>query len=148
MRLVIAGKARQEIAETLEVNLNTLSQHFYRIYAKLGVANRVEALLLCQKHLTPTVEPSQQLQAERSGTHDEELWNAGNPLRQVNLLNHRIAVCHAITATIRNQPGTILLAFYDVQKQSFSVLFKPTQGRRRILNFDDTGWQALLQQIR
>jgi DNA-binding CsgD family transcriptional regulator len=42
LRLVAAGKSNQEIADTLVISRNTVLRHVNHLYAKTGVANRVE----------------------------------------------------------------------------------------------------------
>ncbi|HLG11709.1 MAG TPA: alpha/beta fold hydrolase [Dehalococcoidia bacterium] len=43
LRLVAAGKSNQQIADELVISLFTVNRHVSNIYAKTGVANRVEA---------------------------------------------------------------------------------------------------------
>lgn len=42
--LVTQGKRNREIAQTLGVSEATVENHLHRIYRKLGVTNRVEAV--------------------------------------------------------------------------------------------------------
>lgn len=43
LRLLVAGRSRQEIAEALVISINTVKTHLQRIYQKLQVASRFEA---------------------------------------------------------------------------------------------------------
>jgi DNA-binding CsgD family transcriptional regulator len=45
-RLVCQGRRNQEIADTLFISLQTVKDHNYRVYRKLGVRNRVELVNL------------------------------------------------------------------------------------------------------
>jgi DNA-binding CsgD family transcriptional regulator len=44
LRLIVAGKSNQQIADELVLSLNTVIRHVTHIYAKAGVANRAEAV--------------------------------------------------------------------------------------------------------
>jgi DNA-binding CsgD family transcriptional regulator len=46
LRLVVAGKTNPEIADRLFITYRTVTTHLTHIYAKLGVANRTEAVAL------------------------------------------------------------------------------------------------------
>jgi DNA-binding CsgD family transcriptional regulator len=50
LRLVAAGKSNQQIADALVISLNTVARHMGNVFAKLGVANRVEAASFAAKH--------------------------------------------------------------------------------------------------
>jgi DNA-binding CsgD family transcriptional regulator/tetratricopeptide (TPR) repeat protein len=50
LRLVAVGKSNQQIADTLVISLNTVARHMGNIFAKLGVANRVEAAHFAAQH--------------------------------------------------------------------------------------------------
>jgi DNA-binding CsgD family transcriptional regulator len=50
LRLVAAGKSNQQIADALVISLNTVARHMGNIFAKLGVANRVEAASFAAQH--------------------------------------------------------------------------------------------------
>jgi len=43
--MVAEGLPNQEISSTLGVSLHTVKNHLFRIYAKLGISNRVELVL-------------------------------------------------------------------------------------------------------
>ena len=40
--MVTSGLSNKEVAERLDISHRTVGNHLYRIYAKLGVASRVE----------------------------------------------------------------------------------------------------------
>ena len=44
-QMVAEGLPNQEISSTLGVSLHTVKNHLFRIYAKLGISNRVELVL-------------------------------------------------------------------------------------------------------
>jgi LuxR family maltose regulon positive regulatory protein len=44
LRLVVAGKSNQEVAETLVISLGTAKWHVHNILQKLGVSNRPQAI--------------------------------------------------------------------------------------------------------
>ncbi|HNT73452.1 MAG TPA: LuxR C-terminal-related transcriptional regulator [Anaerolineae bacterium] len=44
LRLIAANLSNQDIADTLVVSLNTIKTHIQRLYGKLGVSNRLEAV--------------------------------------------------------------------------------------------------------
>jgi LuxR family maltose regulon positive regulatory protein len=44
LRLLAAGRSNQEIADALYVTVGTVKTHTHRIYAKLGVRGRTEAI--------------------------------------------------------------------------------------------------------
>jgi DNA-binding CsgD family transcriptional regulator len=50
LRLIAAGKSNREIAEALVISYNTVERHINHIFAKTGVANRVEAATYAQRH--------------------------------------------------------------------------------------------------
>jgi DNA-binding NarL/FixJ family response regulator len=50
MTLVSRGARNAEIAEALHVTEKTVKNHINRIFRELGAANRVEAVLLWQRH--------------------------------------------------------------------------------------------------
>jgi DNA-binding CsgD family transcriptional regulator len=50
LRLVIDGKPNREIEELLFISENTVRNHIYNIYKKLGVKNRLELLNLLRRH--------------------------------------------------------------------------------------------------
>ena len=45
LRLLAAGLSNQEIAEKLVISLSTIKTHITRIYSKLDVASRTQAIL-------------------------------------------------------------------------------------------------------
>lgn len=49
-RQLLAGKTNKEIAETLFLTIGTVKNYITSIYNKLGVTDRVEAVLLLQKY--------------------------------------------------------------------------------------------------
>jgi len=50
LRLIAAGKSNQRIADELVISLNTVIRHVSNIFAKTGVANRVEAATYATRH--------------------------------------------------------------------------------------------------
>jgi len=46
LRLVVAGKTNQQISAALEISEKTVEKHLRGLFAKLGVASRVEAAVL------------------------------------------------------------------------------------------------------
>jgi len=50
MELVSKGISNKEIANTLNISLNTLKVHIRNLYGKMGVENRTQALLKLNKH--------------------------------------------------------------------------------------------------
>jgi DNA-binding CsgD family transcriptional regulator len=50
LRLLAAGKGNREIAEALVISPNTVERHINHIFAKTGVANRVEAATYAHRH--------------------------------------------------------------------------------------------------
>ena len=45
LTLLVQGKSNSSIAENLCLSKRTVDNHLYRIFAKLGVSSRVEAVL-------------------------------------------------------------------------------------------------------
>jgi len=45
LRLIATGRTNAEIAEELDIKLATVKTHINRIYQKLGVRNRTQALI-------------------------------------------------------------------------------------------------------
>ena len=50
LRLLAQGKSNREIAEALFISYNTVERHINHIFAKTGVANRVEAATYAHRH--------------------------------------------------------------------------------------------------
>lgn len=50
LRLLVAGRSNAEIAERLFISRRTATTHISRIYAKLDVASRAEAIALAHRH--------------------------------------------------------------------------------------------------
>ena len=50
LRLVAAGRSNPEIAAALFISPRTATTHVSRLYAKLGVASRAEAIALALRH--------------------------------------------------------------------------------------------------
>jgi pimeloyl-ACP methyl ester carboxylesterase/DNA-binding CsgD family transcriptional regulator len=50
VRLVVAGKSNQEIADELVISLNTVRRHVSNIFDKTGTANRTEAAIYARDH--------------------------------------------------------------------------------------------------
>ena len=50
LRLLVAGRSNAEIAAALFVSRRTITTHVGRLYAKLGVASRAEAIALAHRH--------------------------------------------------------------------------------------------------
>ena len=50
LRLIAAGRSRQEMATELVVSENTIGRHVSNIYSKLGVTNRAEATSFAYRH--------------------------------------------------------------------------------------------------
>jgi DNA-binding NarL/FixJ family response regulator len=48
VNLVIEGVPNHEIAMKLDLSVHTVKNHLFRIYAKLGISNRVELVLYAQ----------------------------------------------------------------------------------------------------
>ena len=46
-RLLVAGSANRDIARRLHIEEKTVKNHLNRIFAKLGAANRAEAIAIC-----------------------------------------------------------------------------------------------------
>jgi ATP/maltotriose-dependent transcriptional regulator MalT len=44
LRLIAAGLSNREIADTLVVSINTVKTHIRRLYGKLSVSNRLQAV--------------------------------------------------------------------------------------------------------
>jgi ATP/maltotriose-dependent transcriptional regulator MalT len=49
LRLISAGRSNPEIAQTLVVATGTVKTHVHNICAKLGVRNRLEAVMRAQE---------------------------------------------------------------------------------------------------
>jgi DNA-binding NarL/FixJ family response regulator len=49
MEFLASGRKNREIAEKLHISVNTVRTHVQRILAKLGVTNRLQAVLLAQR---------------------------------------------------------------------------------------------------
>jgi DNA-binding NarL/FixJ family response regulator len=45
LSLLVQGKRNSRIAEDLSLSTRTVDNHLYRIFAKLGVSSRIEAVL-------------------------------------------------------------------------------------------------------
>ena len=45
LSLLVQGKRNSSIAEDLSLSTRTVDNHLYRIFAKLGVSSRIEAVL-------------------------------------------------------------------------------------------------------
>ena len=45
LSLLVKGKRNSRIAEDLSLSTRTVDNHLYRIFAKLGVSSRIEAVL-------------------------------------------------------------------------------------------------------
>jgi DNA-binding CsgD family transcriptional regulator/pimeloyl-ACP methyl ester carboxylesterase len=50
LRLVVAGKSNQQIADELVISLNTVRRHVSNVFDKTGVANRTEAAVYARDH--------------------------------------------------------------------------------------------------
>jgi len=50
LRLLAGGKSNREIADALVISYNTVERHISHIFAKTGVANRVEAASYAHRH--------------------------------------------------------------------------------------------------
>ena len=50
LRLLAQGKSNREIADVLVISYNTVERHINHIFAKTGVANRVEAATYAHRH--------------------------------------------------------------------------------------------------
>ena len=51
LALICVGKSNDEIGEQLFISTNTVKTHIYNIYRKIGVPNRMQAVLWGAKHL-------------------------------------------------------------------------------------------------
>jgi LuxR family transcriptional regulator, positive regulator of biofilm formation len=51
LTLFASGYTSKEIAEKLSIKVHTLDTHFYNIYGKIKVNNRLQAVLWATKHL-------------------------------------------------------------------------------------------------
>jgi len=49
-KLIVAGKSNKEIASALFVETTTIKSHISKVYQKLGVKNRKEAILIWPKN--------------------------------------------------------------------------------------------------
>ncbi|MFH5186198.1 response regulator transcription factor [Paenibacillus sp. TAB 01] len=49
MRLLVRGASNKEIAQELSLSLGTVKVYLSRIYAKLGVTSRTQALIAVQE---------------------------------------------------------------------------------------------------
>ncbi|MFN0090822.1 MAG: ATP-binding protein [Acidimicrobiales bacterium] len=54
---LIAGRSNREIGAALHLSVRTVENHLHRIYAKLGVASRVEAVVLARDGVLPVAAP-------------------------------------------------------------------------------------------
>ena len=61
VRLAIEGLSNREIAQQLALTEHTVKSYLFRVFAKLGVSNRVELLLSC---LHPEERAREELVAE------------------------------------------------------------------------------------
>ncbi len=52
LKLTVEGKRNKEIAKTLCIAKHTVESHLRRIFTKLGVSSRVEAILLSTQQLS------------------------------------------------------------------------------------------------
>jgi DNA-binding NarL/FixJ family response regulator len=58
LALLVAGRSNPEIADTLYISRRTVTTHVTNLYAKLGVANRVEATIEARRRGLVADEPS------------------------------------------------------------------------------------------
>jgi LuxR family maltose regulon positive regulatory protein len=49
LRLLAAGRSNQEIAESLVISVSTVKTHITRVYGKLDVASRTQAIVKAQE---------------------------------------------------------------------------------------------------